>query len=454
MTRPTLALLCALLVAAGLEAQTRVTVIPGRLEVRGAGASTVNASTNATHSLQIRNSSSGSAALSALFIGTDTSATQLTLQALSSTHASGPGFSILSSSGTDGLIVRTDNAEALFFGTNGSSRGGFTASGNFWVGSTNDQYQSYQTGTFTPATANTAAGYRLDTSIAAQVNSNAFGIVISPTLVEAASGTHGILASAIINTPTVTAGAAGVTTAATLYVNGAPSASGAANYALIVSAGQSAFPDGTAASPALTFASDSNTGLYSVSADVLGVAISGVKAYEFFGGAAVPPNFNLSSGAYGVGSVGGGAVFIGRNSSTTGAPGTLGLELRTGGFHTIWIDTTGLVRTTNAVPTVGTSDTIGTIVGTQASTWESKEILGVVTDRGAALAEILRTPVYRFRYKSGAFNGETFTGITTRTSPRFGMDQGKSFNPVTAFGVTVLAVQELERRVRELEARR
>lgn len=57
------------------------------------------------------------------------------------------------------------------------------------------------------------------------------------TMTEAASGTHARLTLAEFTAPTVTAGAASVTEAATVYISGAPNAAGASNYALLVAAG-------------------------------------------------------------------------------------------------------------------------------------------------------------------------------------------------------------------------
>jgi hypothetical protein len=44
---------------------------------------------------------------------------------------------------------------------------------------------------------------------------------------------------------------------------------------------QAAFPDGVVATPSLTFAADTNTGLYRVSADNMGVAIGGINTVQF-----------------------------------------------------------------------------------------------------------------------------------------------------------------------------
>jgi hypothetical protein len=61
-------------------------------------------------------------------------------------------------------------------------------------------------------TANTKASY------------NAYGVYIHPTLTEAASGNHVIMAGTRFNQPAITVGAATVTDAVSVYISGAPSA--------------------------------------------------------------------------------------------------------------------------------------------------------------------------------------------------------------------------------------
>lgn len=67
---------------------------------------------------------------------------------------------------------------------------------------------------------------------------------ISGALTEAGSGTHARLVGVSITAPTITAGVGAVTNTASLYIAGAPSASGATNYALWVDSGNVRF-DGT-----------------------------------------------------------------------------------------------------------------------------------------------------------------------------------------------------------------
>ncbi|MFA6045905.1 MAG: hypothetical protein WC718_13060, partial [Phycisphaerales bacterium] len=65
---------------------------------------------------------------------------------------------------------------------------------------------------------------------------------------------------------------------------------------------------------------------------------------------------------------------------------------------------------------------------------------------------LTRTPLWNFTYKNGQYNHSAFVGITTDDSPEFGMDLGRSFSPVSAFGYTVAAVKALNDKIASLEA--
>jgi hypothetical protein len=136
-------------------------------------------------------------------------------------------------------------------------------------------------------------------------------------------------------------------------------------------------------------------------------------------------------------------LMIGRNShgSEPGA-GAINLVTANNNAGVIWVDGTGNLRIWGSRPT-WTTDTSGVVVGTQASRLEDKNILKEWEDPRPALEEILKTRIFDFKYKNGAFNNETFTGIISNHSPLFGQDQGKSFNPVSAFGYCILAIQAL-----------
>lgn len=76
------------------------------------------------------------------------------------------------------------------------------------------------------------------------VNANGVLVNLGGTLTEAASGTHARLSAVEVTAPTITGAGAAVTDASTLYVSGAPSASGASNWAFWVDGGTARL-DGT-----------------------------------------------------------------------------------------------------------------------------------------------------------------------------------------------------------------
>jgi hypothetical protein len=164
----------------------------------------------------------------------------------------------------------------------------------------------------------------------------------------------------------------------------------------------------------------------------------------------------------GTGNTQGPSMGVGRGGSGSGVAGSVFVKDLAGTTRYIWPDSSGNWRTSTAPPDEdGTpADTSGTVIGTQTSMAATKYLDGREQDRSSALALLLRTPIYRFRYRNGSFPGTEFVGIVTDESPEFGMDFDpdlgvfKSFNPVNAFGYSVLAIQELERRLRIVEARK
>lgn len=174
------------------------------------------------------------------------------------------------------------------------------------------------------------------------------------------------------------------------------------------------------------------------------------------GASGTSPFIRLSSGAYAAGGNYGAKISLGQSTSGSGAPGCIEIYDRTSVFaHGIWVDSTGMARVSAAgtgCPTETTGDLIGTVIGTQVSTRASKNILSDFVSNEEALRTLVNTPVYNFNYKSGAYNGETFTGIVIEDNPLFGMDNGKSFNPITTFGYTVAAIKQLEAEIAALKA--
>lgn len=90
-------------------------------------------------------------------------------------------------------------------------------------------------GTFTPSAANSAAVY-LASTLNAAAGFSAQLMQIAGTIVEAGASTHPLFTSLIVNAPTITPGAATLTDAASLYVNGVPTGA-TNNYALFIETG-------------------------------------------------------------------------------------------------------------------------------------------------------------------------------------------------------------------------
>lgn len=84
-------------------------------------------------------------------------------------------------------------------------------------------------------------GFRVESTLTPPAGQSSAAIYLDPTITEAGSGTHSLLAGVRIQAPAVTGGAATVTNAASLYINDAMAASGASNYAILVDAGMSRF---------------------------------------------------------------------------------------------------------------------------------------------------------------------------------------------------------------------
>ncbi|MBK8129428.1 MAG: hypothetical protein IPK53_11115 [bacterium] len=152
-------------------------------------------------------------------------------------------------------------------------------------------------------------------------------------------------------------------------------------------------------------------------------------------------------------------VAIGRNNNaSTPAPGFLQLIDKGAANRYIWPDSSGNLRINTSAPT--STDTGGTVVGTQTSSLDSKFIAGEPLPAEQILSAVQAgaEAVRRFTYRSGAFNGEEFSGVVVDYAPRYGMDRdedhpaGKSLNAITVIGDLLIAVANLAQRVEALEA--
>lgn len=151
------------------------------------------------------------------------------------------------------------------------------------------------------------------------------------------------------------------------------------------------------------------------------------------------------------GSGSGNVIYTKRNTNaSTPAPGTMLFQRATAALSYLWPDDSGVWRTGSSAPTNAVYGS-GTVVGTQTSTRDTKDIIRDGVAPETALATILHTPVYEFQYKNGAYNNSVFHGIVSEESPEFVMDEGRVFNPISAFGFTVQAIKSLYQRIEQLE---
>ncbi len=224
--------------------------------------------------------------------------------------------------------------------------------------------------------------------------------------------------------------------------------------AMLFHAGGVQTRDGSAGTPGFGFIDEGDMGMYRSAARATSWAIAGGERMRLAFPSSDVTSLYLNQGSFSAGSVNGCGVRIGRNSGGSGAAGWVGFMAADGTEYAVWSDTSMLLRISTAAPCANGSpaDNSGTIVGTQSSRRADKHILGVRADYGNALHEILNTTVYDYTYKDGRYNGEVFTGITTDDSPLFGMDNGKSFNPVNAFSYLVNAMKAQQQQIDELTA--
>lgn len=171
------------------------------------------------------------------------------------------------------------------------------------------------------------------------------------------------------------------------------------------------------------------------------------NATTFDAGAGQGPNFN-----------------IGRNSNaSTASPGVLFCTAADNQATGLYPDNSGIWRTIEGAVTSATFAG-GTVVGSQSSHIDYKSVLGKPVSDKEALAHIVAAAeqVKRFVYKSGAYNGEEFSGLVIdgKKLHRYGMDAddkrkaGKLLNLPNALGDLMLAVRGLAARVDALEKKK
>jgi len=154
-----------------------------------------------------------------------------------------------------------------------------------------------------------------------------------------------------------------------------------------------------------------------------------------------------------------GFLLVNKNSNaSTPSAGHIVLYSKTTGYRSLWVDDSGNLRIIGSAQPTNATDTSGTVVGAQTSNLASKDVIEQFTDYQSALQTIIATDLYNFTYKSGAYNGQEFTGLITDYAPTFGVDKddefpnGKSLNEVTAIGYCMAAIKALSEEIELLKA--
>lgn len=146
------------------------------------------------------------------------------------------------------------------------------------------------------------------------------------------------------------------------------------------------------------------------------------------------------------------------NNGSTPAAGFVKFTRRTGTTDNVWSDNTGVLRTWSGSNPTNANDTSGTVVGTQTSNIEHKNILGDSIsweDSLAYIVEAAKNRMAQFEYKSGSYNYSKFDGLILNghTDERYGMDNNNSLNTVNAIGDLMKSVALLSAKIEELNAR-
>jgi len=98
-------------------------------------------------------------------------------------------------------------------------------------------------------------GMRIAPTVSPSTNGSAYGLRVVPQLVESSTGTAAKFVGLYVDAPGITTGAATLTEAASVYINGAPTA-GTANYSLHVNSGNILLGGAVTASAGMTMTGD------------------------------------------------------------------------------------------------------------------------------------------------------------------------------------------------------
>lgn len=172
-------------------------------------------------------------------------------------------------------------------------------------------------------------------------------------------------------------------------------------------------------------------------------------------------SFNVNSADYGA-AAWGPFMQIGRNSNADGGGGMIRFVRRGGANAHVWVDDSLVVRVSTGLNGGSTGDVSGTVVGTQTSSLDQKDVIGQVASIEEVLAAIAEgaAAVRRFAYKGSVgwddegneiqtprpYGGELFEGVIVDYAGRYGTDRddahpnGKSLNTINVVGDLLRAV--------------
>lgn len=436
------------------------TKLYGVLTVSGFGTHTFSAGGTGGNQFQVRNTTAGTANFARVAIGNDASATTGIIQVLSSTYSTS-GQDIADSlsiqgTGAGGLNLVANNASGpIRFYTGGTTlQASLSSAGVLSVNGTG-------THTF-------AGPLSISKSVSGGVMESTFSntstTASSIARVTLASGsTSGGAGQVLFNFNSTTNGAD--ITSTIVGTNGMglifetkPDGGSLAEHMRIFGSGGVAIGDTT----------DPGAGNLAVHGAVSAAVTSGVAQAWLMDGA----GGSSITGASGVlrdkdlggsGTASGRILWIGGNSNASKpAAGAVALVDLNGTPNFLWVDGSANVRVRFGTAPSNVGDTAGTVVGTQTSTRDTKNPLGgkwtpTTITPSAALDAMVSAPVFDYYYKNGAYSGTLFHFTTIDDAPWVGMDpdaahpNGRSFNPETFAGYTMLSVRALNDRIASLE---
>jgi hypothetical protein len=198
------------------------------------------------------------------------------------------------------------------------------------------------------------------------------------------------------------------------------------------------------------------TGTYSTTTGDLSItAVSGGKV----GIGVVSPSTILEIGSSDLGDgVAGPIITLGRNTNATNTgAGSINFLGKAGTAGYVWQDAAGNMRINTSAPT-NAGDTLGTVIGAQTSTRDTKTEITPYTDYSEALAMITNAPLNTFRYikevegyGTNSPLAKTRIGfIADEVNPMFMV--GNSIDQVSVNGLLMASIKELDLKINDLSS--